>query len=151
LTPHPGEFARLDGGPVTDDDDERAVRCAAAARRWGHVVVLKGAHTIVADASGNVARAPFENPALATAGTGDVLAGTIAALLGQGCAPSDGATVGVYLHGLAGERWRERVGDAGLVASDLPLEVAFARRRLEDVRQRGGRRLGFGTRDAARG
>jgi ADP-dependent NAD(P)H-hydrate dehydratase / NAD(P)H-hydrate epimerase len=84
LTPHPGEFARLDGDAVGDDDAERATRAAAAARRWDQTVVLKGARTVIADADGQTSWAPFENPALATAGTGDVLAGTMAWLARRG-------------------------------------------------------------------
>jgi len=148
LTPHPGEFTRLDGSPVEADDDQRIKRAAAAAVRWGSVVVLKGARTVVASPKEHSARASFENPALATAGTGDVLAGTVAALLAQGLAPYDAARLGVYLHGVAAERASETLGDAGLIASDLPLLIARARHDL--VRAQGGtrgeRRLGFGER-----
>jgi hydroxyethylthiazole kinase-like uncharacterized protein yjeF len=160
LTPHTGEFARLRAasgiepgadGDLIDDDDARSAAASAAARAWGQVVVLKGARTVVAAPDGALAVAPFENPALASGGTGDVLAGTIGALLAQGLAPYDAARLGVHLHGAAGEAVRHRVGDAGLLASDLPLEVALARRRLHDLadRKRGGRRLGFGARDGA--
>jgi len=139
LTPHPGEFARLraasgiaaaaDGDLSADDEArERAARDAAA--RWGQVVVLKGARTVVAAPDGQASRAPFENPALATGGTGDVLAGTIGALLAQGLGAYDAARLGVYLHGAAGEALRDRIGDAGLLAGDLPVELAYARRRL---------------------
>ena len=93
---------------------------ATAATTWGQVVVLKGAATVVAAPDGSVAIAPFENPALATGGTGDVLAGAIGALLAQGLDPFAAARLGVYLHGLAGDGVRERFGDAGLLASDLP-------------------------------
>ncbi|MBA3796159.1 MAG: NAD(P)H-hydrate dehydratase [Chloroflexi bacterium] len=148
LTPHPGEFARLDGSPVASEDAERSARAEAAATRWDQVVVLKGAGTVIAAADGRSARAPFKNPALATAGTGDVLAGTVAALLAQGAEPYDAARLGVYLHGVAAERASERLGDAGLLASDLPLLMARARHDLS--RAAGGdgveRRLGFGER-----
>jgi ADP-dependent NAD(P)H-hydrate dehydratase / NAD(P)H-hydrate epimerase len=130
LTPHPGEFSRLTGEAVGAADDERAERAKEAAGRLGQVVVLKGARTVIAAADGRLAVAPFANPALASAGTGDVLAGAIGALLAQGLAPFEAACVGVYLHGMAGERVRKRLGDAGLVASDLPLELALARREL---------------------
>jgi hydroxyethylthiazole kinase-like uncharacterized protein yjeF len=155
LTPHAGEFARLRAGtghdPAADgdlgDDDPARVRAAVdAATEWGQVVVLKGARTVVAGPDGTVAIAPFENPALASGGTGDVLAGTIGALLAQGLEPYAAARLGVYLHGLAGDAVRERIGDAGLLASDLPDQVAIARKRLSAVaeRARGGGRLGFG-------
>ena len=143
LTPHPGEFARLTGREVADDDTERATRCAEAARELGQVVVLKGAHTVICAPDGRSAMAPFENPALATAGTGDVLAGTIGGLLAQGLAPFEAACLAVYLHGAAGERVRDRLGDAGLLASDLPLEIALVRRSLAALRDRRGGPVGF--------
>jgi NAD(P)H-hydrate repair Nnr-like enzyme with NAD(P)H-hydrate dehydratase domain len=134
-------------GDLIDDDDARVAAAVDAARAWGHVVILKGARTVIAAPDGAVARAGFENPALATGGTGDVLAGTIGSLLAQGLAPFDAARLGVHLHGTAGEAVRHRVGDAGLLASDLPLEIALARRRLAEIaeRRRAGRRLGFGA------
>ncbi len=154
LTPHVGEFARLrtgSGGAIAvdgdlaDDDDARVTAARDAAARWGQVVVLKGARTVIAAADGEVAIAPFENPALATGGTGDVLAGAIGALLAQGLAPFAAARVGVYLHGTAGDAARERMGDAGLLASDLPDGLAIARKRLVAVadRRKAGKRVGF--------
>ena len=160
LTPHAGEFARLRAGsghPPGDDgdlnaDDEARVRAAtAAAAEWRQVVVLKGARTVIAGPDGSAAVAPFENPAMASGGTGDVLSGTIGALLAQGLPPYDAARLGVYLHGLAGEAIRERIGDAGLLAGDLPDALPLGRKRLARIaeRQRPGRRLGFGARDEA--
>jgi len=157
LTPHAGEFGRLRAGagvePGADgdlsaDDEARARAARDAAATWGQVVVLKGARTVIAAPDGGVAVAPFENPALATGGTGDVLAGAIGALLAQGLAPFDAARVGVYLHGLAGDMVRERLGDAGLLASDLPDPIPVARRRLAAIaeRRKAGKRLGFGLR-----
>ena len=121
---------------------------------WGQVVVLKGAKTVIAAPDGSVAIAPFENPALASGGTGDVLSGTIGSLLAQGLEPFAAARLGVYLHGLAGDAVRERFGDAGLLASDLPEAIAIARKRLAaDRRAKAtGGRLGFGraSRDGGR-
>jgi ADP-dependent NAD(P)H-hydrate dehydratase / NAD(P)H-hydrate epimerase len=130
LTPHPGEFARLTGRALGSSDEERSERCRRAAADFGQVVVLKGAHSVICDPAGRMARAPFANPALASAGTGDVLAGLIGALLAQGMRPFEAATTGVYLHGLAGERLRARLGEAGPVASDLPYQIALARHDL---------------------
>jgi NAD(P)H-hydrate epimerase len=157
LTPHAGEFARLRAGsgrdPAEDGDLEaddaargRAARDAAVS--WRQVVVLKGAKTVIAAPDGSIAIAPFENPALATGGTGDVLAGAIGSLLGQGLAPYAAARLGVYLHGLAGDSVRERIGDAGLLASDLPDAIAIARKRLAGIAERraAGGRLGFTAR-----
>ena len=145
LTPHPGEFARLSGSAVGDDDVERAQRCREAARRFGAVVVLKGANTVIGAPDGRLAVAPFANAALATAGTGDVLAGTIGALLAQGVAAFDAARAGVYLHAAAAAQLSERLGDAGLAASDLPFEIALARARLARG-QAGVGRVGFAHR-----
>ena len=160
LTPHPGEFARLRAGAGADaaadgdlagDDAARAAAARDAAATWGQVVVLKGARTVIAEPDGTVSVAPFENPALASGGTGDVLAGVIGALLAQGLRPGNAARLGVYLHGMAGEAIRERLGDAGLLASDLPDAIPIARRRLSAIadRLRLGRRLGFAFRPAA--
>jgi ADP-dependent NAD(P)H-hydrate dehydratase / NAD(P)H-hydrate epimerase len=133
LTPHPGEFGRLTGAALGPADEERSARCAAAASDFGAVVVLKGARTVVCAPDGRRSVAPFANAALATAGTGDVLAGTIGALLAQGAAPFDAACLGAWLHGQAAERISDRLGAAGLAASDLPLEIAAARADLVRV------------------
>ena len=89
------------------------------AQRWGLVVVLKGPFTVVASPEGDLRIIPYANPALATAGTGDVLAGVVAALLAQGMAPFDAASVGAFLHGAAGELVLRQLGDRGAVAGDL--------------------------------
>ncbi len=159
LTPHVGEFARLragsgdhpaDDGDLDGDDDARLAAARSAADSWGTVVVLKGARTIIAEPGGAAAVAPFVNPAMATGGTGDVLAGTVGSLLAQGLTPYAAARLGVYLHGLAGDRGREHFGDAGMLASDLPDSLAIARKRLAVLaeRQAVGRRLGFAPRTA---
>jgi NAD(P)H-hydrate epimerase len=139
LTPHVGEFLRLraaDGvdpkkqGDLVFDDGRRLEAAREAAKEWGQVVVLKGARTVIADRDGRTAVSPFENPALASAGTGDVLAGTIGALLAQGLETFEAAQLGVYLHAMAGEAVRARIGDAGLLASDLTGELPLARKKL---------------------
>ncbi len=159
LTPHPGEFARLragaghedSDGDLSADDAARVMAARAAAAEWQQIVVLKGARTVIAGPDGAVAVAPFENPALATGGTGDVLSGTIGSLLAQHVAPFDAARLGVYLHGLAGEAVRERIGDAGLLAGDLPDALPIGRRRLAALaeRRKTGSRFGFGAREGA--
>ncbi len=162
LTPHTGEFERLRAasgiaaatdGDLLGDDAARVTAASDAARRWGQIVVLKGARTVVAAPDGRLARATFENPAMAAGGTGDVLSGTIGALLAQHLDPFDAARLGVFLHGTAGEAVRDRLGDAGLLASDLPFEIALARKRLTAVRARqiAERKLGFGARPATTG
>jgi NAD(P)H-hydrate epimerase len=146
LTPHAGEFRRL-GSAVDDDDASRATAAAEAAVRWKQVVVLKGPWTIIAAPDGATRRAAFEVPALATAGTGDVLAGIIASLMGQGMTAFDAASLAVYLHARAGEHVSEGIGDAGLMATDLLPAIPRVRRHLQTVRARAGHgRLGFAPR-----
>jgi len=120
LTPHPGEFARLAGtAPDAADDDARAVGAAEAAARWGQVVILKGARTVVAEPEGELYRANVATPALATAGSGDVLAGVIGAFLAGGATPLAAAGCGVGVHGAAGLIAADRIGSAGVMARDI--------------------------------
>lgn len=120
LTPHPAEFARLTGAdPVADDDAERAAAAREAALRWGQTVVLKGARSVVAGADGDLLRSDVATPALATAGSGDVLAGAIGAFLAAGLAPRDAAACGVAVHGAAGLLAEDRIGSTGVIARDV--------------------------------
>lgn len=121
LTPHPGEFARLTGtdAPPTEDDDARAEAASAAAARWEQVVVLKGARTVVAEAGGDAHVSTVATPALATAGSGDLLAGAIGALLAAGADAIAAAVCGVAVHAAAGLLAAERIGTAGVMARDL--------------------------------
>lgn len=119
LTPHPGEFARLIGRKLEGDD-----RIAAAenlAGQLGAVVVLKGRHTLVTDGNRSW-RNTTGNSGMATGGSGDVLTGIIAALLGQGMTPFDAARLAVHVHGLAGDLAAESLGPIGMTAADI---VAF--------------------------
>jgi NAD(P)H-hydrate epimerase len=104
-----------------------------AAARWHKVVVLKGAYTVIASPEGKVRVSPFANPGLASAGTGDVLAGAIAGMLAQGLSLFDAASCGVYLHGFAGEMVKAEMGDAGMLASDLLPVLPKAIRQLKEV------------------
>ncbi len=119
LTPHAGEMARLTGLSIADVQADRIGVALRYADAWQHVVVLKGAHTVVAAPSQRGVVLPFSNPAMATAGTGDVLAGCIVGLMAQGAGAFDAAVCGAYLHGRAGEAWRSAHGDAGMLAGDL--------------------------------
>ena len=149
LTPHPGEFQRLGMEPGATDDERRAA-ANEAARAWSQVVILKGAASVVAHPDGRSLVAPFELPALATAGSGDVLAGVVASLLGQGLEPYEAGALGVYVHGSAGQHMTERLGDAGVLATDLLAELPRVRRHLAHIRQRQrGGRLGFEAPDAS--
>ena len=87
------------------------------------MVVLKGAHTVVAHPDGRISEDPHEVPALASGGTGDVLAGIIGGLIAQGSDTFSAAVSGVYIHAAAGRRISERIGESGLLASDLLLEI----------------------------
>jgi NAD(P)H-hydrate epimerase len=130
LTPHPGEMSRLLGSTVEEVQSDRVNVARTAARDWKQIVVLKGAGTVVAEPGGKVHISPFSNPALATAGTGDVLAGAIVGLLAQGLSPVDAARAGVYLHGMAGEMLSDEYGPSGGLAGDLPVLLARADRKL---------------------
>jgi ADP-dependent NAD(P)H-hydrate dehydratase / NAD(P)H-hydrate epimerase len=121
LTPHPVEFARLRGAsdPPDDDDAEREAAARAAATEWQQVVVLKGPGTVVAAPDGEPRRSDVATPALATAGSGDVLGGVIGAMLASGLEPFAAAVVGVALHGAAGLLAEDRIGRAGVMARDI--------------------------------
>lgn len=148
VTPHPGEFARL-GREAGSADEERRAAALAAAEQWGVVVVLKGAHSVIADPGGRVLTAPFEVPALGSGGSGDVLTGVIASLIGQGLPPFEAAALGVYLHARAGADVSIHLGTAGVMATDLLPAIPRVRRHLDSVREREGSTcLGF---DAAPG
>jgi NAD(P)H-hydrate epimerase len=128
LTPHGGEAARL--GMDTGAGPLAGARWLAA--ETGAVALLKGARTVVADPDGSARINPTGAPALATAGTGDVLTGAIAGLLGTGLAPFDAAWAGAYLHGLAG-MFAGRIHGGGVLAREvadlLPEAVAHVRSR----------------------
>lgn len=122
LSPHPGEFARLLRGgsaPPADDDAGREEAANEAARLWEQVVVLKGANTVIAAPDGQLLHSEVATPALATAGSGDVLAGAIGAMLAAGLPPLDAAGVGVAVHAAAGLLAESRIGSAGVLASDI--------------------------------
>ncbi len=130
LTPHPGEMARLVDLDVAAVQSDRLALAQARATAWGGTVVLKGANTVVAAPDGRARLSPVATAALATAGTGDVLAGAIGALVAQGLAPFEAACLAVYLHGDAGERAAKAVGAAGTTAGDVLTHLALAGRAL---------------------
>jgi len=132
VTPHPGEMARLTGEPTGKVQQDRTGIALESAPKWNKVTVLKGAHTVVASPDGTAMVSPFANPGLASGGTGDVLAGAIVGLLAQSATLEDAASLGVYLHGAAGERVREDMGDTGMIASDLLVELPRAIRAIRE-------------------
>ncbi|HUA95682.1 MAG TPA: ADP/ATP-dependent (S)-NAD(P)H-hydrate dehydratase, partial [Acidimicrobiales bacterium] len=113
LTPHDGEYERLYGAPPGADRIAAAEHLAASS---GAVALVKGPTTVVADPSGRILMADAGSPVLATAGTGDVLSGVIAAFIARGAAPAEAAALAAHVHGRAGSLG----GQAGLVAGDLP-------------------------------
>lgn len=129
LTPHPGEFRRLWRGNLTSRDSDRKTRACEAAKTSGAIVVLKGRRTVVASPCGRFYVNTTGNPGMATGGTGDVLTGLIAALLGQKFSGFDAARFGVFLHGLAGDLAAGQKGEISLTAGDLAecLPLAFRR------------------------
>jgi hydroxyethylthiazole kinase-like uncharacterized protein yjeF len=142
ITPHPGEMARLaliqpegERKPNEVVQSARLKLATESAARWNCIVVLKGAHTVIADPDGRAAISPFASAALARAGTGDVLAGMIAGLIAQGLDPFDAACAGTYLHGLAGVIAAQMVGSkASVIASDVIQALGDA---LSSVEQSG--------------
>jgi len=131
LTPHPGEMSRLTGQSIASVQANRLNIALEHSRAWNAVVVLKGAGTVVAAPDGRATINSSGGPNLATAGTGDVLSGTIAGLVAQGLASYEAAVAGVYVHGLAGDLMRSELGDAGMLASDLLAKLPLARKYLE--------------------
>lgn len=120
LTPHDGEFLRLSPGAALPpaDFDARADRAMALARQLGAVVLLKGYRTAITDGT-RLYRNETGNPGMATGGSGDVLAGMLVSLLGQGVAPLEAAAAAAWLHGAAGDRCAAERGEYGMTPSDL--------------------------------
>jgi len=143
ITPHPGELARMlktSTGQIQADREGQAVRTAQAMSAHSNpdcsppVVVLKGAATVVTDGK-SVYTNNSGNPGMATGGSGDVLTGAIAALIGQGMAPFDAAVAGVYFHGLAGDLAAKKLGQVSMIAMDIidALPAAFQKKPLRGL------------------
>ena len=133
LTPHPGEAGRLLGRSTAEVQADRLGAVRALARKSGAVCVLKGSRTLIAAPSGEVVVNPTGTPLLATAGTGDVLAGLLGALLAGGLPAFDAAVAGVWLHGAAAEAFTERFGDSGMLAHEAADAIPEALRRLRET------------------
>lgn len=131
LTPHPGEFTRLVGGQKLAREQAEWLAVELAGRH-GLVIVLKGHGTLVTDGQRSM-RNTTGNPGMGTGGTGDVLTGLITGLLAQGLAPFEAACLGVFVHGLAGDRAAAELGEPSLIASDL---VRFLPRAMGEVGRR---------------
>ena len=120
LTPHPLEAARLLGGSALEVQHDRIAAARRLSREFDAIAILKGAGSVIAGTDGRYAVNSTGSPALATAGTGDVLAGMLGALLAQGVAAWDAAVAAVWLHGRAADG----AGDVGMVASDVAPRAA---------------------------
>ena len=119
LTPHPGEMARLTGLTVAQVQADRAGTALRYAGQHGCVLVLKGSGTLVAGPDGTLLCNRTGNPGLARGGSGDILAGMIAALLAQGLAPLDAAACGVWLHGAAADHCAARKSQLAMLPHDI--------------------------------
>ena len=138
-TPHPGEAGRLLGSSARDVQSDRLAAARALAKSTRCCVLLKGEASLTATPDGRVVVNPTGSPLLATAGSGDVLAGVIGALAAAGLAVEDAAAAAAWLHGAAGERLALTLGDAGLLAAEVADAVPRVRRSL------GARDTGHGT------
>lgn len=139
ITPHPGELGRLLGRGAGDIQSLRIASAAEGAGRFGCTTVLKGANTLVATPEGRIHVNTLALPGLATAGSGDVLTGCIAAFCAQGLDPPDAAVCGVYVHGRAAELASHMVGSVGMVAGDIISHLPLALSSLLRGRE-GGRK-----------
>ena len=126
ITPHPMEMARLRGTTAAEVNLDRESTARTFAARYGVIVVLKGAGTVIASPDGKARLNTTGNSGMATGGSGDVLAGMCASLLAQGKAPFDCACAAVYLHGLAGDLAAERLGKISMLPSDIIDELPNA-------------------------
>jgi len=133
LTPHPGEMARLAGVSIDEVQSNRIGIAKNVAQKWHKTVVLKGAYTVIVTPDGQSSVSPVANSGLASAGTGDVLSGVIAGLAAQGLTLFEAAACGVYLHGEAGEMVKDRLGDAGMIATDLLPALPLVIRQLKET------------------
>jgi NAD(P)H-hydrate epimerase len=132
ITPHPGEFARLLQTDIPSVQARRRELAAEFAAKQNVIVVLKGQGTIVTDGR-RVYQNPTGNPGMATGGTGDLLTGIIAALIGQRLPPFEAAQLGVHVHGLAGDLARDQIGEVSLIATDLLDFLPAALRQIQGV------------------
>jgi hydroxyethylthiazole kinase-like uncharacterized protein yjeF len=120
LTPHPGEMSVLTGLPVGEIQRDRIGNAGQYSQKWGHVIVLKGAYTVIAAPDGSIAIVPVATPALARAGTGDVLAGLIVGLRAQGVDAYQAACAGAWMHATAGILAAKRLGtNVSVIARDV--------------------------------
>lgn len=133
ITPHAGEFDRLFGEHASDE--ERLKKAIEMAQFYNIFIVLKGHYTATVRPTGRVYFNSSGNPGMATAGSGDVLTGVIAALMAQGYLPEHAATIGAYLHGVAGDMVAEKLGEESLLASDIADYIGRAIRKIKNSKK----------------
>ncbi len=134
ITPHPKELSRLMKIPIGEIQKDRIKSARDAALKFNTIVVLKGAVTVIAEPNGNIYINTTGNSGLATAGSGDVLAGMIAGLAAQGLKLKDAAITGVYLHGLTGDIASEEITEYSLTASELLNYIPAAIKRVVNIK-----------------
>jgi NAD(P)H-hydrate epimerase len=133
LTPHPGEMARLLGMTSQKVQSDRLGTTQSFSQRYNVCLVLKGAHTVLANPQGSLFINPTGNQGMASGGTGDVLAGMLGGLISQGLDPLQASKIGVYLHGLAGDLVAAQKGTMGMIAGDLIECIPLAIRKIRNV------------------
>ena len=130
FTPHPGEFVRLRGLNIDEINSNRIFLASKYANELSSVVLLKGAATVTSSVEGEIRINSSGNSGMATAGSGDVLSGIIAALLAQGMNLFDSASIGAYIHGLSGDIAKEKLTEFGMIASDIIDNIPYAFKKL---------------------
>ena len=130
LTPHPGEMSRLTGVTVGEIESDRVGVAGEFAKKYGVILVLKGARTVISSPDGEIFINSTGNPGLATGGMGDVLTGVIAGLMAQGLSPLDASVLGVFWHGRAADDLGQVQGNAGMTATDLLRQLPLTRHQL---------------------
>lgn len=126
MTPHLGEMARLTEFDIDYINSNRIEVALEFSKKWNAIVVLKGARTVVAGPNGEVYMNETGNPGMSTAGSGDVLTGIVTGFISQGIDPLKAAVAAVYIHGMAGDIAAEKLGEYGLLASDIVKQLPFA-------------------------
>lgn len=134
ITPHPLEFSRLTGLPVSEISENREAVAKDYSEKNGVITVLKGAYTVITAPDGKTAISPFATSALAKGGSGDLLAGLIAGFLATGVTPFDAAVAGVYIHGLSAAIKAKEIPERCFLPSDLLSAIPDAVKYLEEVK-----------------